>query len=207
MDFVVEQSLHEVGLHKIAGCDEAGRGPLAGPVVAAAVMLPPNHKIDGLNDSKQLSAKNREELYRMILERAIDAQISMCMNQLIDKVNIYNATKACIRDTLMNFKVNPDIVVIDGSFTDFIGNHALPFPYQTQVKGDALSENVAAASILAKVYRDHWMTEIDSQYPQYGFAKHKGYGTAQHIKALTEFGPCPIHRLSFSVKGIKIGAM
>ena len=206
MDPVVEKSLREGGLNKITGIDEVGRGSLAGPVVVASVMLPTNHKIDGINDSKKLSPKKREEISYLLFERAIDIQVSLAMNGVVDLLNIYNATKKCIKETLDNAKVRPDIVVIDGSFNHFKGEYELPFAYQTLPKGDALSENVAAASIIAKITRDKWM-EINAHkaYPEYGFAQHKGYGTKQHMEALFKYGPCPLHRMTFSIKGKKIG--
>jgi len=204
MDSVVEKDLRSVNINKIAGIDEAGRGCGAGPVVAAGVMLSPNHKIEGLNDSKKLSAKKRDYLAELIYERAIDIQIAEAHHKEIDEINILNATKKCIKSITKRFKCNPDIFVIDGVFS-FKDEYSLDKPYMTLPKGDTLSENVAAASIIAKVYRDNYMKVAAHRvYPEYSFDKHKGYLTKAHIKALYEHGPCPIHRMTFTVKGIYI---
>lgn len=206
MDPIVENSLRDVGVNKIVGVDEVGKGALAGPVCVAAVMLPPNHKIEGINDSKKVSPAKREKIARLIFERAIDVQVAMAMNGIIDRINIYNATKKCIQEVLVNLKVRSDMAVIDGIFNSFAGEYGLPCAYQTIPKGDTLSENVAAASIIAKTHRDHWMIEVaQGAYPEYEFAKHKGYGTKLHMDALLEYGPCPIHRMTFSIKGKRIG--
>lgn len=205
MEPVVEDSLRSIGLFKIAGVDEAGRGPMAGPVVVACVMLAANHNLEGLNDSKKVSAKKREILYPLIFERAISVTVASASNVSIDAINIYQATKRCIAEVVNTSQGSPEIVVIDGEFTAFSGDCALRFPYQTLPKGDALSENVAAASIIAKVSRDYWMTEVAHvQYPMYGFDKHKGYGTKEHIEALKKYGPCPLHRRSFTLHGVKL---
>lgn len=207
MDPVVEKDLHEIGLHKIMGVDEAGRGPGAGPVVAAGVMLPANHKIEGLNDSKKLSPKKREVLADKIYEQALELHIAEVSSCEIDKINILNATKKCIHTVVNSFKITPNIVVIDGIFT-FKDEYRLPYPYQTIPKGDSLSDNIAAASIIAKTYRDSWMrVGAHSAHPEYGFDKHVGYLTKQHIEALYKHGPCPLHRMSFSVKGVYIKDM
>ena len=176
----------------ICGVDEAGRGPLAGPVCAAAVILPDGYEIPGLNDSKQLTDKKRRELFPIIKEQAIAYGIAMVDEKTIDEVNILNATFMAMKDAISQLSVRPDLALIDGNReTDF------GLPVQTIVKGDSLSANIAAASILAKVTRDRFMLEMDEKYPQYGFATHKGYGTRAHYAALREFGPCPIHRRTF----------
>ena len=205
---VVEDALHEIGFNKIAGVDESGRGSLMGPVVVACVMLSRNHKLEGLDDSKKLSAKKREHLFELIYEQALDVQIAFGSNGMIDEFNIYRATKKCIKETLDNFKISPEMVVIDGTFTPFIGEEKLLYPHQMLPKADSLSENVAAASIIAKVSRDRWIIESAyPEYPQYGFDKHKGYGTKKHVEALQKYGPCPLHRVSFSLNGKKISDM
>ena len=175
-----------------AGIDEAGRGPLAGPVCAAAVILPRGLDIPGMNDSKKLTAKRREALYDIITEQALAYGIAFASEQEIDEINILQATFLAMRRAMDQLRVRPDIALIDGNReTDF------GLPVQTIVKGDSLSANIAAASILAKVTRDRFMLEMDEKYPQYGFATHKGYGTRAHYAALREFGPCPIHRRTF----------
>lgn len=183
----------------IAGIDEAGRGPLAGPVVCACVIMPLEQEniIDGVNDSKKLSAKKRESLYKKIIERAISFSIVEVDEKVIDEVNILNATKIGMKQALENLIVKPDIVLIDA-----VKIHT-DIPQENIIKGDSLSYNIACASILAKVYRDSLMQRYDKQYPQYGFAKHKGYGTKDHIANLLMYGPCPIHRHSFIKNFIK----
>ena len=177
----------------IAGIDEAGRGPLAGPVVCACVIMPLNNKdlIDGINDSKKLSEKKRELLYEQIIEKAIAYSIVEVDEKTIDEINILNATKLGMKKTLDNLTVKPDIVLIDAVKLD------IDFPQDNIIKGDALSYNIAAASILAKVYRDRLMKNLSEIYPEYNFAKHKGYGTKEHIEALKKYGKCKIHRESF----------
>lgn len=180
------------GYKLVCGIDEAGRGPLAGPVCAAAVILPPDCRIEGLNDSKKLTDKRRRELYDVIVENAVAYGIAFASHQEIDEINILQATFLAMRRAMDQLRVRPDIALIDGNReTDF------GLPVQTIVKGDSLSANIAAASILAKVTRDRFMLEVDEKYPQYGFATHKGYGTRAHYAALREFGPCPIHRRTF----------
>ena len=175
-----------------AGCDEAGRGCLAGPVFAAAVILPPDFHDPLLNDSKQMTERNRDRL-RLIIEReAVAWAVEAVSAARIDEINILQATFLAMRRAMDQLRVRPDIALIDGNReTDF------GLPVQTIVKGDSLSANIAAASILAKVTRDRFMLEMDEKYPQYGFATHKGYGTRAHYAALREFGPCPIHRRTF----------
>lgn len=177
----------------ICGVDEAGRGPLAGPVYAAAVILSPENPIVGLNDSKKLSEKKREALYDVILEKAVAYCIASASVEEIESYNILGATYLAMTRAVAGLAETPALALIDGNR---IPPH-LSAPAQTVVKGDALSESIAAASILAKVSRDRVLKELDAQYPQYGFAVHKGYGTAAHTAALREFGPCPEHRPSF----------
>lgn len=178
------------------GVDEAGRGPLAGPVYAAAVILSPDNPIPGLNDSKKLSEKKRELLFDEIVDKAVSFYIASASVEEIEKYNILNATFLAMRRAVEGLSVQPLLAVIDGNRTP----PGLPVPAQTVVKGDALSESVAAASILAKVSRDRLLLELDKQYPMYGFAGHKGYGTAAHVAALREHGPSPVHRPSFLTK-------
>ena len=190
--WVYEREAFDAGIKLVCGVDEAGRGPLAGPVCAAAVILPPGLEIPGLNDSKKLTDKKRRELYDIIIEQAVSYGIAFASEQEIDEINILQATFLAMRRAMDQLRVRPDIALIDGNReTDF------GLPVQTIVKGDSLSANIAAASILAKVTRDRFMLEVDEKYPQYGFATHKGYGTRAHYAALREFGPCPIHRRTF----------
>ena len=182
--------------HRIeAGCDEAGRGCLAGPVFAAAVILPPHLQIPGLNDSKKLSDKKRRELFPVIQQQAIAYGIGLASEAEIDEINILKATFLAMGRALSQLSVRPEIALIDGNReTDF------GLPVKTVVKGDSLSANIAAASVLAKVTRDDIMVELAKQYPEYGFEIHKGYGTKAHYEALRTYGPCPIHRKSFLKK-------
>lgn len=189
--FAYERSLRERGAWLIGGMDEAGRGPLAGPVVAAAVIMPSDDPIEGVNDSKQLSEKKRERLYDEIIARAIDYKISAVSEKVIDEINILNATKRAMAECVEGFAISPHVVLVDAV------KLSLEVPTVSIIKGDALSYSIAAASILAKVYRDRLMLAYDEQYPEYGFARHKGYGTKEHIEALRKYGPCPIHRHSF----------
>lgn len=187
-----ENQLLEAGNKLIGGIDEAGRGPLAGPVVVAGVIMPLGESdiIDGVNDSKKLSAKKRDKLYDEILAKAIDVQVAVVDNKTIDEINILNATKQGMLQCIEGFS-EVDCVLIDAVKLD------TSVRTLSIVHGDALSYSIAAASIVAKVTRDRIMEEFDKSYPQYGFAKHKGYGTAAHIAALKQYGPCPIHRRSF----------
>ena len=188
----IEDSL---GLRLICGVDEAGRGPLAGPVCAAAVILPEHLQIPGLNDSKKLTDKKRRELFHVIQEQAIAYGIGLASEQEIDEINILQATFLAMRRALEQLTVRPEIALIDGNReTDF------GLPVKTVVKGDSLSANIAAASVLAKVTRDNIMVELAQQYPEYGFEIHKGYGTKAHYEALRTYGPCPIHRKTFLKK-------
>lgn len=177
----------------VAGIDEAGRGPLAGPVVCACVIMPMSEVdiIDGIDDSKKLSEKKREELFEKITKKALSYSIVEIDEKTIDKINILNATKLGMKKALESLKVKPEIVLIDAVK---IESNILQ---ENIIKGDALSYNIAAASILAKIYRDRLMKKYDEQFPIYNFAKHKGYGTKEHIQKLKEFGPCPIHRSTF----------
>jgi len=193
--FAYENAAAEKGYQTICGIDEAGRGPLAGPVFAAAVILPNNQMIDGLNDSKKLSEKKREELFDIIKETAVNYSVGFATEAEIDEINILQATFLAMKRAYDGLSVRPDLALVDGNRTPPLGVDT-----QTIIKGDALSANIAAASILAKVSRDRLMYEIDKIYPQYQFAKHKGYGTALHIKLLKEFGPCPVHRRTFLKK-------
>lgn len=188
----IEDSL---GLHVICGVDEAGRGPLAGPVCAAAVILPEHLQIPGLNDSKKLTDKKRRELFPVIQQQAIAYGIGLASEAEIDEINILQATFLAMRRALSQLSIRPEIALIDGNReTDF------GLPVKTVVKGDSLSANIAAASVLAKVTRDNIMVELAQQYPEYGFEIHKGYGTKAHYEALRTYGPSPIHRRSFLKK-------
>lgn len=174
------------------GIDEAGRGPLAGPVVAGAVVLKKDAQILYLNDSKKLSEKRREELYLEIQEKAVSWAVGIAGPERIDEINILQATYEAMREAVSKLSVPPDILL-----NDAVTIPGLDIPQVSIIKGDAKSVSIAAASVMAKVTRDHMMAQYGELYPQYGFAKHKGYGTAAHIAALKEFGPCPIHRRSF----------
>lgn len=187
-----ERQLQESGAKFIAGIDEAGRGPLAGPVVVAGVIMPlaDSEIIDGVNDSKKLSAKKRDLLYDLIFEKAIDIQVAIIDSETIDRDNILNATKSGMIQCINGFE-KVDKVLIDAVKLD------TKVPTLSIVHGDALSYSIAAASIVAKVTRDRIMLDYHREYPQYNFAKHKGYGTAEHIRLLKEYGPCPIHRRTF----------
>ncbi len=192
-----EKQLQEQGCTFIAGIDEAGRGPLAGPVVVAGVIMPLDDIIEGVNDSKKLSEKKREALFKQILEKAIDVQVAVIDHEQIDKINILNATKQGMLQCINGF-TNVDHVLIDAVKLDTL------VPTTSIIHGDALSYSIAAASIVAKVTRDRMMLDYDKQFPEYNFAKHKGYGTAVHISALKEFGPCSIHRKTFIKNFVKI---
>ena len=189
-----EREMTELGAQYIAGVDEVGRGPFAGPVVCAAVILPLEKKnlIEGIDDSKKLKEGERERLAELIKERAIAYKICEVDNKTIDRINILQATKLCMKQAVEGLAVEPDVVFVDGNLKVDI-----TFPQQTLIKGDALSYSIGAASILAKVYRDRLMCEFDKIYPQYGFAQHKGYGTKMHRDAIREYGLCEIHRRTF----------
>lgn len=196
LDPQFDQEFREFCGDHICGVDEAGRGPLAGPVYAAAVILSPDHPIEGLNDSKKLSEKKREILYDQIIENAVDYCIASASVAEIEELNILGATYLAMTRAVNGLKTKPALALVDGNRTP----PALDIAVKTVVKGDALSESIAAASILAKVARDRVLVKMDALYPQYGFAVHKGYGTAAHTAALREYGPCPEHRPSFLKK-------
>lgn len=187
-----ESEARNSGFIKIAGIDEAGRGPLAGPVVAAACMLPDDHMILGLDDSKKLSASKREILFEEIILHSVCYSIVRIEPAVIDRINILEATKKAMIQCVDELEIKPDIVLVDA-----VDLKQIKMPCKPIIKGDALSNSIAAASILAKVYRDRLMCEYDTVFPGYGFAKHKGYGTAQHYDALKTLGACQIHRHSF----------
>ena len=193
--WLIENKYIDNGMKLIAGVDEAGRGPLAGPVCAAAVILPPGIEIPGLNDSKKLSDKQRRTLFPIIMEKAVAYGIAFATETEIDEINILQATFLAMRRAIEMLSVKPDFLLIDG-------NRACDFgiPTETVIHGDSLSASIAAASVLAKVTRDDYMLEQDKAFPQYGFAIHKGYGTKAHYSALGEYGKCPLHRMSFLKK-------
>ena len=176
----------------VCGIDEAGRGPLCGPVVAAAVILPDEYNILYINDSKKLSETKREEVYKEIDKYAVAYGVGIVSPEKIDEINILQATYEAMRTAIHKLSVTPDILLNDAVTIPMVDIKQVPI-----IKGDAKSQSIAAASIVAKVTRDHLMEEYDKLYPEYGFAKHKGYGTAAHIKAIKEYGPCPIHRRTF----------
>ncbi len=194
---IYERALLEKGYRYIAGVDEVGRGPLAGPVVCAAVIMPLEKEllVEGVDDSKKLSEKKREELAKLIKERAIAYTVYEVSEKEIDEINILEATKLGMKNALSALKIQPDTVLTDGNMTLNI-----PYPQQSVVHGDALSYSIGAASIIAKVYRDHLMDDFAKLYPAYSFEKNKGYGTAAHIQAIKEVGACPIHRKTFIKK-------
>ena len=187
-----EKDLHLKGFKNICGIDEAGRGPLAGPVVIAGVIMPEDSMIEGVNDSKKVSEKKRELLYDKIIEEAISYSVAIIGQDIIDDINILNANTRSRVKVVEGLDIKPNLIIIDA--LEHIDTKGIP--YESIIKGDAKCYSIAAASILAKVTRDRIMREWDSVYPQYGFAKHKGYGTAQHIANIKEYGLCPIHRRS-----------
>ena len=191
----IENSYFDKGIRIICGVDEAGRGPLAGPVCAAAVILPPNAEIPGLNDSKKLTDKRRRELFPIIKEQAVAYGIGLASHEEIDQINILQATYLAMERALAQLSIKPELALIDGNRAKDFG-----IPVQTVVKGDSLSASIAAASILAKVTRDDLMTQVAEEYPEYQFDIHKGYGTKAHYEALTAYGPSPVHRMTFLKK-------
>lgn len=191
----IEHDFFDKGFEVICGVDEAGRGPLAGPVCAAAVILPRNLLIPGLNDSKKLSDKKRRELFEQIKAQAIAYGIAFASEKEIDEINILQATYLAMERAISQLSVRPDLALIDGNRAKDFG-----LPVETIIKGDARSASIAAASILAKVTRDDYMIEMSKEYPAYGFEIHKGYGTKRHYAALTEAGMCPLHRRTFLKK-------
>ena len=188
------------GYRFIAGIDEAGRGPLAGPVVASAVILPPNISINGVDDSKKLTPEKREILFEIIKEKALSIGTGIVSSKVIDEINILEATKVAMLKAVENLTIIPNLIIIDG-ITPLSLTHQVEIKQITIKKGDTLSQSIASASIIAKVTRDRLMLDYDARYPTYLFAKHKGYGTAEHLERIKEFGPCEIHRNSF--KGVK----
>ena len=194
-----ELKLYERNIEYICGIDEAGRGPLAGPVVVGAVILPQDSFIEGVNDSKKISEKKRERIYDQIIEEAIAWSVGIVDEKTIDEINILNATKLGVKLALEGLKQKPDVIMVDAlNNMDTLG-----IRYISVIKGDAKNYSIAAASIIAKVTRDRMMQEWDEVYPAYGFAKHKGYGTAEHIRVIKENGPCSIHRRSFIKNFVK----
>lgn len=189
-----ENELRKKGFQYICGIDEAGRGPLAGPVVVASVIMPEDSMIEGVNDSKKISEKKREKIYEQILEEAISYGVAIIGQDEIDEINILNATKKGLTVSLQELSQKPDLILVDA----LNGIDTMGIPYDSIIKGDAKCYSIAAASIVAKVTRDRIMREWDKVYPEYGFEKHKGYGTAAHISAIRENGICPIHRRSFT---------
>ncbi|MFL2479023.1 MAG: ribonuclease HII [Verrucomicrobiales bacterium] len=194
-DFLIENELIQKGHKYIAGIDEAGRGPLAGPVVAAAVILPTHYSSKVLNDSKKISPKVREQLYDELTDSksGVIWSFSVVSAEVIDEINILNATYRAMSESALSLEIEPSFAIIDGKPVK-----GFPYPYQSVIKGDEKSLSIAAASIIAKVERDRLMLKYTKQYPQYGFDRHKGYGTKLHLSALEKFGACPIHRRSFA---------
>ena len=188
-----EEQLEDLGIKYIAGVDEVGRGPLAGPVVVAAVILPLNLRIKGINDSKKLSLKKRNELYKIILNEALAVNVSFIDERVVDEINIYEATKKGMLEAISGLKIKPEHVLIDA-----MPLRELAIAHTSIIHGDALSASIGAASIIAKVTRDEYMDKMDIKYPNYGFKHHKGYCTKEHLEALEKYGPCEIHRKSFA---------
>ncbi len=188
-----EEKLYDEGYELICGVDEVGRGPLAGPVVVCACILKPFSRIEGINDSKQLSDKRRRELYKEIIRECIAYNVVYISVEDVDELNIYQATKKGMLQAIKGLRVKPDYALIDAMQLS-----ELRLPHDSIIHGDALSASVAAASIIAKVERDDYMANMDVKYPNYGFKRHKGYGTKQHLDALEKYGPCPIHRKTFA---------
>lgn len=188
-----EEQLEDLGIKYIAGVDEVGRGPLAGPVVVAVVILPLNLRIKGINDSKKLSLKKRNELYKIILNEALAVNVSFIDERVIDEINIYEATKKGMLEAISGLKIKPEHVLIDA-----MPLRELAIAHTSIIHGDALSASIGAASIIAKVTRDEYMDKMDIKYPNYGFKHHKGYCTKEHLEALEKYGPCEIHRKSFA---------
>ena len=192
LQWTVENEYFAQGYSIICGTDEAGRGPLVGPVSAAAVILPSGLIIPELNDSKQISEKKRDRLYEIIMENSVSWAIEMVEPEVIDEINILNAAQLAMRRAVARLQPQPDLVLVDGNVARDFPIKAVPI-----IKGDAISPNIAAASILAKVSRDRLCEELDALYPEYGIAKHKGYPTKEHMDAVRKFGPSPAHRKSF----------
>ena len=195
MTWEFEEKAKSEGYTVICGCDEAGRGPLAGPVFAAAVILPEDTDIPGLNDSKKLTEKQRDKLFDTIKELAVDYAIAPASVEEIEEINILNASMLAMKRAIEQLKIKPDFALIDGNIA-----RGFDIPARPIIKGDALSPSIAAASILAKVARDRYCIQMDKEYPMYGFAKHKGYPTKDHKAAVIKYGPAPVHRMSFLKK-------
>ena len=189
----IDKEFFDMGMNYVCGIDEAGRGPLAGPVVVAAVILPKDSMIEGINDSKKISESKREKLYDIILQEAISYGIGIIYQEEIDEINILQATKKGLHEAVANLEIKPNVILVDA----LTGIDTLGIPYKSIIKGDAKSYSIGAASIIAKVTRDRIMREWDKIYPEYGFAGHKGYGTAKHIEAIKKYGLTPIHRKTF----------
>lgn len=187
-----ENNLYNEGVTLIAGVDEVGRGPLIGPVVACACILPVNFYHKDIKDSKKLSEKKREEMYKIIKENAISIGLGIVSEKVIDEVNIYEATKIAMKEAIKNLNITPEHILIDAMKLE------LNIPSTSIIKGDAKSESIAAASIIAKVTRDHMLDEMDKEYPMYDLKHNKGYGTKKHLEALQTYGPCKYHRVSYS---------
>ncbi len=192
MEYSFEKELIDSGYNIICGVDEAGRGPLAGPVYAAAVILPFGLDIKGINDSKKLSEKKRDELFDLIIQNALAYSVAFSTVEEIENINILNASQLAMNRAVETLNIKVDYALIDGNIA-----RGFQIPCKTVIKGDALSPSIAAASILAKVSRDRFCIEMHEQYPEYSFNKHKGYGTKAHYEAIKEYGPCPFHRKSF----------
>ena len=189
----IDKEFFDMGMKYVCGIDEAGRGPLAGPVVVASVILPKDSMIEGINDSKKISESKREKLYDVILQEAISYGIGIIYQEEIDEINILQATKKGLHEAVENMEIKPNVILVDA----LTGIDTLGIPYKSIIKGDAKSYSIGAASIIAKVTRDRIMREWDKIYPEYGFAGHKGYGTAKHIEAIKKYGLTPIHRKTF----------
>lgn len=190
----IDEEFFKKGVKYVAGIDEAGRGPLAGPVVVACVIMPEDSMIEGVNDSKKISEKKREALYEKIIEEAVSYGVGIINQEEIDELNILRATKKALTIAITEMETKPNVILVDA----LTGIDTLGIPYKSIIKGDANSYSIAAASIIAKVTRDRIMREWDKVYPEYGFAGHKGYGTAKHIAAIKEYGLCPLHRRTFT---------
>lgn len=189
----IDKEFFDMGLKYVAGIDEAGRGPLAGPVVVACVIMPQDSMIEGINDSKKISESKREKLYEIITKEAISYGVGIIYQEEIDEINILQATKKGLHEAIKSMEIKPNVILVDA----LTGIDTMGIPYKSIIKGDAKSYSIGAASIVAKVTRDRIMREWDKVYPEYGFAGHKGYGTAKHIAAIKKYGLTPIHRKTF----------